>query len=103
MKEILNNIEKSVPENLKTDLKKRIVTSPQLLTEFSNQLKELSSNNYDIRYKLFNNSPDAVYFSGDILAKSLYDFWIKGGELEHHFIENAQRASYSYQFECLWS
>ena len=103
MKEILENIEKSIPEKLKVDMKKRIATAPPFLMELSSQLKNYSINNYDIRNSLFKNNENALYFSGDILAKTLYSFWIKGGDIEQHFIENAQRISYSSQFECLWS
>lgn len=102
MKDILENIEKSIPEKLKIDLKKRIATAPPLLAEFSNQLKQMAVNNYDVRYKLFKNNNDAIHFSGDILASTLYDFWMQGGEIEYHFVENAQRTSYSSQFECIW-
>lgn len=102
MQQILENIEKSIPENLKADLKKRIATATPILLQLSNQLKQMASNNYDVRSVLFKNSEDAIYFSGDILAKTLYDFWIKGGKIEDHFIESAQSTSYYSGFTCLW-
>lgn len=102
MQQILQNIENSITENLKTDLKKRIATSTPILLQLSSQLKHMATNNYDIRSILFKNDEDAIYFSGDILAKTLYNFWIKGGQIEDHFIENAQSTSYYSNFKCLW-
>jgi len=102
MENILKNIESSIPENLKIDLKKRISTASPILLQMSSQLKQMATNNYDIRSILFKNDEDAIYFSGDILAKTLYNFWIKGGQIEDHFIENAQSTSYYSNFKCLW-
>ena len=102
MKEILQKIESSIPENLQLDLKRRIVTRAQSFSELSKQFKNITENNYEIRSALFKNNNDAIYFSGDILTKTFYDFWTKGGEIQDHFVENAQIASYVSNFECLW-
>jgi hypothetical protein len=100
MENILKNIESSIPENLKIDLKKRISTASPILLQMSSQLKQMASNNYDIRNILFNNDEDAIYFSGDILSKAFYNFWTTGGEIQDHFFENLQIASYIYGFKC---
>lgn len=103
MRPILENIENSIPENIKINLKKKITTFPVSFLEFSNNLKNLAHHNYDIRSILFKNNDEALYFAGDILAKTLYGFWIKGGDIEEHFIDSAQQASYYAGFECLWN
>lgn len=100
---ILENINNSIPENVKIGLKKKITTFSTSFIEFSNNLKNLAHNNYDIRSVLFKNNEDALHFAGDILAKTLYNFWTRGGDLESHFIENAQQTSYHAGFECLWN
>jgi hypothetical protein len=102
MKQILEKIQSAIPENVRLDLTKRIATSPQSVVEISKNLKQMAENNYEIRSILFKNNESAIYFSGDILAKTLYNFWIKGGNIEEHFIENAQMTSYSSGFECIW-
>jgi hypothetical protein len=102
-KTILENINNSIPENIKLDLTKRIVTRSTNFINFSNELKQMANNNFDIRNYLFKNDEIALYFAGDILAKTLYNFWIKGGKIEEHFIENAQITSYHAGFECLWN
>jgi hypothetical protein len=99
---ILENINNSIPENVKISLKKKIATFPASFIEFSNNLKNLANDNYDIRSVLFKNNEDALYFAGDILAKTFYSFWTKGGDLEAHFMDNAQQTSYHAGFECLW-
>ena len=50
---------------------------------------------------LFKNNEDALHFSGDILAKTFYNFWIKGGDLEEHFIDIAKETSHYANFEYL--
>jgi len=102
MNDILNKIENSIPENLKLDLKRRLNTSAPLILQLSTNLREMTNNNYEIRNILFSNNNDALYFSGDILATTLYNFWIKGGNIQDHFVERAQAASYTYGFKCLW-
>jgi ubiquinone biosynthesis protein COQ9 len=102
MEQILENIEKSIPENLKADLKKRIATATPILLQLSNQLKQMAINNYDVRSVLFKNSEDAIYFSGDILAKTLHDYWIKRDPIKEIFIENAQATAFYAGFECVW-
>ena len=52
---------------------------------------------------LFKNNEDALHFSGDILAKAFYNFWIKGGELEEHFIASAKETSDYANFEYFWN
>jgi hypothetical protein len=101
MKEILYSINTSIPENIKIDLKKRFATWSINFVQFSNYLKQLAQNNYDIRSVLFKNNEDALYFSGDILAKAFYNFWIKGGDLEEHFIDSAKEISYYANFDYL--
>jgi hypothetical protein len=102
IKHILENINNSIPENIKIDFKKRIATFPVNFIQFSNQLREMSQNNFDIKNTLFKNNEEALYFSGDILAKTFLNFWMKGGDIEAHFIDNAQKTSYHAGFECLW-
>jgi hypothetical protein len=103
MKEVLQKIESSIPEKVKLDLRKKLVTGSQIIFEMSKHLKEMAENNYEIRNSLFKNNQDALYFSGDILAKALSSFWIKGGEIEEHFVESAQMTSFHARFECLWN
>ena len=103
MLKILENINESIPENIKIDLGRRVATYPTSFIQFSNKLKQIVYNNSEIKKKLFKNNEDALYFSGDILAKTFYNFWIKGGDLEHHFINSAKETSYHAGFECLWS
>jgi hypothetical protein len=103
MKEILDNINNSVPDNIKNDIKRRFATWSVNFIQFSNHLKQVAHNNYDIRNILFKNNEEALYFAGDILAKTLYNFWIKGGDLESHFVDNAKQTSYHAEFECLWN
>jgi hypothetical protein len=103
MKEVLQKIESAIPEKIKLDLRKKLVTGSQITFEMSKHLKEMAENNYEIRNILFKNNQDALYFSGDILAKALSSFWIKGGEVEDHFIESAQMTSFYARFECLWN
>jgi hypothetical protein len=102
-KEILYSINNSIPDNIKNDFKRRFATCPVNFIQFSNNLKQIAYNNYDIRTELFKNNDDALYFAGDILAKTFYNFWIKGGDLEAHFIDSAQQTSYHAGFKCLWS
>ena len=102
MKEVLQKIESAIPEKIKLDLRKKLVTGSQIAFEMSKHLKEMTENNYEIRNILFKNNQDAIHFSGDILAKTLCSFWTKGGDLEAHFIDNAQQTSYHARFECLW-
>ena len=101
MKEILYSINSSIPDNIKIDLKKRFATWSVNFIQFSNHLKQLAQNNYDIRSVLFKNNEDALHFSGDILAKTFYNFWIKGGDLEEHFIDIAKETSHYANFEYL--
>jgi hypothetical protein len=103
MKEVLQKIEGSIPEKVKLDLRKRPITGSQIFFEMSKHLKEMVENNYEIRNILFKSNEDAIYFSGDILAKALSSFWIKGGEIEEHFVESAQMTSFYARFECLWN
>lgn len=84
------------------DFKRRFATWPVSFIQFSNHLKQVANNNFDIRSELFKNNDDALYFAGDILAKTFYNFWIKGGELEDHFIDSAKQTSYYAGFEYLW-
>jgi len=103
IKSILEIIDSSIPENIKADLKKRIVTRSTNFIQFSNELKQMSHNNYDIRSILFKNNDEALHHCGDILAKTLLLFWTKGGELENHFIDVANETSFYAEFECLWT
>jgi hypothetical protein len=103
MKDLLLNIDNSIPENVKIDFKRRIATCSIHFVQFSNQLKQMVYNSYDMKNILFKNNDEALHFSGDILAKTFYNFWIKGGDLEHHFINSAKETSYHAGFECLWS
>jgi len=100
--EILNKINDSIDESVKIDFKRRICTSCTFMYNFSRDLKNLVDSNLDIKSILFKDSEDAIYFSGDILSKTLYHYWITGGSIYEHFIENARSASYSYNFKCLW-
>ena len=103
MNEILEKIENSIPENVRFNLKRRLVTQSSLIIELASQLKQMSENNYDIISILFKNNDDALYFSGDILAKTLHDFWTKNGSIYDFFMENAKATSYVNGFKCLWN
>jgi hypothetical protein len=100
MENILKNIENSIPENIKIDLRKRIATSSPVLLQLADHLKHTVVNSHDMRSLLFNNDDDAIYFSGDILSKTLYNFWIIGGKIQDHFFENLQMSSYTNRFKC---
>lgn len=102
MKEVLMNVESAVPSQVRESLRKRLNTGGPAFLEFSNNLKQLVENHQELKEILFKNNEAALHFSGDILAKTFHDYWIKGGDIDNVFIENAQAASYYGQFECLW-
>lgn len=102
MNEILNKIESSILIQAKQNFKKRLTLDIQTFIEFSNNLKSMVENHHEIKDILFKNNKVAIHFSGDILAKTLHDYWIKGGKIENIFIENAQLASFYGNFECVW-
>jgi len=99
IKTILENINNSIPENVKLDLTKRIVTRSTNFVNFSNELKQMTYNNFDIRNTLFKNNEDILHFSGDILAKTLYSFWIKDGDIENHFADSLNETFYHAGFK----
>jgi hypothetical protein len=101
-KQILENIEVSIPENIKIDMRKKFATNCAFMLEFSINLKQMVEKNLDLKNILFNNNEDALYFSGDILAKTLYYYWIKGGCIEEIFVENAQATAFYAGFKCIW-
>jgi hypothetical protein len=102
VKETLLKIEGSIPENSKQAFKKRLILDHVAFIELSNNLKSMVENYRDLKETLFKNSEDAIHFSGDILAKTLHDYWLKGEDIEDIFIENAQAASFYGRFKCIW-
>lgn len=99
IKTILENINNSIPENIKLDFRKRIVTRSTNFIQFSNELRQMAYNNFDIKNTLFKNNEDVLHFSGDILAKTLYSFWINEGDIESHFTNSLHETFYHAGFE----
>ena len=91
-----------MPAELKLNLSRCLNTARFDFLNFSNNLKSMVDNHNDIRDQLFLNNESALYYSGDILAKTLHDYWIKGGCIKEIFIENAQAAAFYAGFECIW-
>jgi hypothetical protein len=102
MEEILNNIEKSIPLELKQNFKKQFNISCSSFLDLSNKLKNMVESYGELKEILFCNNDDALHYSGDILAKTLHDYWIKGGSINEIFIENAQATAFYAGFECVW-
>lgn len=95
MREVLLNIERVVPVELKNNYLRRMSRARYDITEFSNQLKKLVDNNIEIKDKLFNNNEDAIHYSGDILSNTLFDYWAINGDIEEIFIKCAKH-TYEY-------
>jgi hypothetical protein len=102
MNDFLYKIENSIPIELKHRLKNKLIIDVHSFIELSNNLKQMVQNYQELKEILFKNNEHAIHFSGDILAKTLHDFWIKKGNIEEIFIENAQAASFYGNFECVW-
>jgi hypothetical protein len=102
MEEILFKIENSISPETKNKLKKHLIINMDTSMDFSNNLKSMVQNYSDLKEILFKNNESAIHFSGDILAKTLRDYWIKGGNIMEIFIENAQATSFYANFECVW-
>jgi hypothetical protein len=102
MDEVLMKLESAVPSQLRESLRRRLNIGGPAFIDFSNNLKQLVQNHQELKEILFKNNEAALHFSGDVLAKTFHDYWIKGGNLNEIFIENAQAASFYGEFECLW-
>jgi hypothetical protein len=102
MENILSNIEKSIPAELRSNLSKNLNMPMSSFLDLSNKLKSMVENYSELKQELFSNNNDVLYYSGDILAKTLHDYWIKGGSIEEIFIENAQATAFYAGFECIW-
>jgi hypothetical protein len=102
MNEVLMKVESAVPSQVRESLRKRLNTGGPAFLELSNNLKQLVEHHQELKEILFKNNDQAIHFSGDILAKTVHDYWIKGGNINEIFIENAQAASLYGGFECLW-
>ena len=102
MENILLNIEKSIPAEIKFNLSKKYNLPLSSFLDLSNKLKSMVESYSELKEVLFSNHDDALYYSGDILAKTFYDYWIKRGCIKQTFIENAQAASFHAGFECVW-
>jgi hypothetical protein len=102
MENILSNIEKSIPAELRSNLSKSLNMPMSSFLDLSNKLKSMVENYSELKEVLFSNHNDALHYSGDILAKTLHDYWIKGGCIKQIFIENAQATAFYAGFECVW-
>jgi hypothetical protein len=102
MENILLGIEKSIPAELRSNLSKSLNMPMSSFLDLSNKLKSMVENYSELKQELFSNNNDVLYYSGDILAKTLHDYWIKGGSIEEIFIENAQATAFYAGFECIW-
>jgi hypothetical protein len=102
MEDMLFSIEKSIPAEIKFNLSKSLNMSIPSFLELSNKLKNMVENYSELKQELFSNNNDVLYYSGDILAKTLHDYWIKGGSIKEIFIENAQATAFYAGFECVW-
>ena len=102
MENILLTIEKSIPDALKNNLSKRYIISISSFLDLSSKLKNMVQSYNEIKEILFLNNDEALYYSGDILAKTLHDYWIRGGNIQQIFIINAQATSFYAGFKCIW-
>jgi hypothetical protein len=102
MENILSNIENSMPADLRFNLSKSLNMPMSSFLDLSNKLKGMVENYSELKEVLFSNHADALHYSGDILAKTLHDYWIKGGSIKEIFIENAQATAFYAGFECVW-
>jgi hypothetical protein len=102
METVLYNIERSLPIDLKQNFKKQLTISCSSFIDLSSKLKNMVENYSELKETLFSNHNDAIHYSGDILAKTLHDYWIKGGCIKEIFIENAQATAFYAGFECVW-
>lgn len=92
---VLTQIEQKIPEALRNDLRKRIVTAPPLLIKLSPQLKNLVINNAEIKSVLFENNEDLIFFSGDILTRTFYDYYSIGESIEESFSQNLKNVKFT--------
>ena len=95
MKEVLLNIERRIPVEIKNNFLRRMGAMRYNVIEFSNQLKQLVNNNPEIKEILFKNNEDAIHYSGDILSNTLFDSWATGRCIEEVFVE---RAKHTYEY-----
>ena len=102
MEDILKKIEGSIPAESKNKFKKCLIIDIKTFMEFSSGLTQMVQNYNELKEILFKNNEKAIHFSGDILAKTFHDYWIKNGSIVEIFIENAQAASFYGEFECVW-
>ena len=91
----LFEIEKRIPDNLRLDLRRRVCTATAAIVEIGSQLKKMVISNSQIREVLFNNNEDLIYFSGDILSRTFYEFYSKDGDLEEIFKENLDKVKFT--------
>lgn len=102
MENVLLTIEKSIPVELKNTLSKSYVMSISSFLDLSGKLKNMVQSYNEIKEILFLNNDEALHYSGDILAKTLHDYWVKGGCIKQIFIENAQATAFYAGFKCVW-
>ena len=91
----LLEIEKIIPDNLRYDLRRRVCTAAAAIFKIGSQFKKSVINNSKIREVLFNNNEDLIYFSGDVLSRTFYEFYSTGGDLEEIFKENLGKVKFT--------
>ena len=91
----LFEIEKRIPDNLRYDLRRRVCTATAAIVEIGSQFKQMVIQNSQIKETLFNNNEDLIYFSGDILSRTFYEFYSMGGDLEETFKDNLGKVKFT--------
>jgi hypothetical protein len=100
MEDILKNIEGSIPAESKLKLKKTFSLSNPNFLSFSENLRRLVLSNDFIKENLFKGKIGAIYYSGELLSETFYDFWHKNSEnIEEIFLNKIENYSYVYGFE----
>jgi hypothetical protein len=92
----LYSIEGKLSDPLRQDLRRRINTAGPVLFKLAGDLKRFVDNNLQIKENLFQNNQEVLYYSGDILAKTFYDYYLTGEGIDNIFIENVERTKYTY-------
>lgn len=102
MREVLLNIEKAIPIEVKNNFLRSMGAARYNITEFSNQLKQLVNRTPEIKETLFKNNENAIHYSGDILASTLFDSWATSRDIEEMFVERAKQTYYYSDIEYEW-
>ena len=100
MIEVLHKIEQSIPVEIKADFRRSICTGWHKLSGLSNQLKQMVNNYADIKEILFKNNENALYYCGDILAKTLFIHWYTNSNIQDTFIDCANSVYEYSNTEC---